>query len=149
MKCIACATELEPADHEGVAVDRCPQGCGVWLDRGELQLVVQREQLDRPEEQERAELQAARVSLERLMQDLQSEDTRRCPVCEGPMRKVDYAWSTGIVLDRCSEHGVWLDTDELERVEAFAEGMRRPLVALPRGESFVSGIALFEQLHRT
>jgi hypothetical protein len=40
------------------------------------------------------------------------------------MRLTEYAGS-GIPIDECSEHGAWLDAGELERIEAYAEGVRR------------------------
>ena len=42
MKCPACALDLKMADRQGVEIDYCPQCRGVWLDRGELDKIIER-----------------------------------------------------------------------------------------------------------
>jgi len=42
MKCPSCATDLVMADRQGVEIDYCPKCRGVWLDRGELDKIIER-----------------------------------------------------------------------------------------------------------
>ena len=42
MKCPNCTTELQLADRQGVEIDYCPRCRGVWLDRGELDKILDR-----------------------------------------------------------------------------------------------------------
>jgi Zn-finger nucleic acid-binding protein len=42
MKCPACNIDLIIADRQGVEIDYCPQCRGVWLDRGELDKIIDR-----------------------------------------------------------------------------------------------------------
>ncbi len=42
MKCPVCSTELKITDRQGVEIDYCPQCRGVWLDRGELDKLIER-----------------------------------------------------------------------------------------------------------
>ena len=42
MKCPQCNVELKMADRQGVEIDYCPQCRGVWLDRGELDKIIER-----------------------------------------------------------------------------------------------------------
>jgi uncharacterized protein len=42
MNCPVCSVELKMADRQGVEVDYCPQCRGVWLDRGELDKIIER-----------------------------------------------------------------------------------------------------------
>ncbi|MES2414642.1 MAG: zf-TFIIB domain-containing protein [Pseudomonadota bacterium] len=43
MKCPACPdTTLTMADRQGIEIDYCPQCRGVWLDRGELDKLMER-----------------------------------------------------------------------------------------------------------
>jgi len=43
MKCPVCVTtDLAMADRLGVEVDYCPKCRGVWLDRGELDKIIER-----------------------------------------------------------------------------------------------------------
>ena len=45
MKCPVCKeTDLVMADRQGVEIDYCPQCRGVWLDRGELDKIIERSQ---------------------------------------------------------------------------------------------------------
>lgn len=43
MRCPKCGTKLKTVDHHGVIVEECPSCQGLWLDRGELELLAQRE----------------------------------------------------------------------------------------------------------
>lgn len=45
-----------------------------------------------------------------------------CPRCEKLMNRKNFAQSSGVVLDVCGKHGVWLDRGELERVLGFVAG---------------------------
>ena len=42
MKCPNCNETLVMADRQGVEIDYCPQCRGVWLDRGELDKIIER-----------------------------------------------------------------------------------------------------------
>ncbi len=42
MKCPIDGTELVMSDRQGVEIDYCPQCRGVWLDRGELDKIIER-----------------------------------------------------------------------------------------------------------
>ncbi|MCC7106785.1 MAG: zf-TFIIB domain-containing protein [Chloroflexi bacterium] len=42
MLCPSCRVELKLADRQGIEIDYCPRCRGVWLDRGELDKVVER-----------------------------------------------------------------------------------------------------------
>lgn len=46
MKCPVCTTvNLVMSDRQGVEIDYCPECRGVWLDRGELDKVIERSAL--------------------------------------------------------------------------------------------------------
>tara|TARA_R110002033_G_scaffold147767_1_gene185020 strand:+ start:11461 stop:11835 length:375 start_codon:yes stop_codon:yes gene_type:complete len=42
MLCPVCKVTLTMADRQGVEIDYCPQCRGVWLDRGELDKIIER-----------------------------------------------------------------------------------------------------------
>ena len=42
MKCPNCNVDLVMADRQGVEIDYCPNCRGVWLDRGELDKIIER-----------------------------------------------------------------------------------------------------------
>ena len=45
MRCPLDGTELRMTDRAGVEIDYCPQCRGVWLDRGELDKIIERSAL--------------------------------------------------------------------------------------------------------
>jgi Zn-finger nucleic acid-binding protein len=42
MMCPNCDAELKLSDRQGVEIDYCPKCRGVWLDRGELDKIIER-----------------------------------------------------------------------------------------------------------
>ncbi|MEN9392062.1 MAG: hypothetical protein RLZZ104_405, partial [Pseudomonadota bacterium] len=42
MPCPVCRVPLAMSDREGIEIDYCPQCRGVWLDRGELDKIIER-----------------------------------------------------------------------------------------------------------
>ena len=42
MKCPICNVDLVMADRQGVEIDYCPKCRGIWLDRGELDKIIER-----------------------------------------------------------------------------------------------------------
>ena len=42
MKCPVCNVNLLMMDKQGVEIDYCPNCRGIWLDRGELEKIIER-----------------------------------------------------------------------------------------------------------
>ena len=42
MKCPNCNIDLVMTDRNGIEIDYCPQCRGIWLDRGELDKIIER-----------------------------------------------------------------------------------------------------------
>ncbi len=42
MKCPVCESNLQMTERSGVEIDYCPACRGVWLDRGELDKIIER-----------------------------------------------------------------------------------------------------------
>lgn len=42
MKCPTCSINLVMTDRSGIEIDYCPDCRGVWLDRGELDKIIER-----------------------------------------------------------------------------------------------------------
>ncbi len=40
--CPRCGAALEVTQLKGVAVDACPKGDGIWLDKGEVEVITKR-----------------------------------------------------------------------------------------------------------
>jgi Zn-finger nucleic acid-binding protein len=53
MKCPVCqTTDLLITTREGVEIDYCPQCRGVWLDRGELDKIIDRTLVERDDDRD-------------------------------------------------------------------------------------------------
>ena len=54
MPCPACNVPLVMSERQGVEIDYCPQCRGVWLDRGELDKILERSSQEAPVQPRRA-----------------------------------------------------------------------------------------------
>lgn len=108
--CPRCHTHLKEHSLGELRIDMCPGCDGSWYDNEELAQVMDLDApLDRIAGSDLSPILVADKSA-----DLQAE--ARCPVCEQPMDRYRYQLVSDIELDRCLEHGVWLDDGELARV---------------------------------
>lgn len=48
MACPVCKTGLSLSERQGVEIDYCPACRGVWLDRGELDKIIERNAVEAP-----------------------------------------------------------------------------------------------------
>ena len=110
MKCPVCQDSMVVLELDEVEIDHCLSCGGIWLDAGELELLLD------SEKESAAVLQSFSPS------DPSEEKPRRCPICLKVMEKVLCSGSQGPVrLDRCqSQDGIWFDKGELNDVLAAA-----------------------------
>jgi Zn-finger nucleic acid-binding protein len=43
----------------------------------------------------------------------------KCPDCSRHMHRRNFGRASGVIIDECHDHGVWLDCDELGKIAAF------------------------------
>jgi len=113
-------------EYEGVEIETCPTCKGEWLDSDELKKIVQTaEQQFTPEEI--ADLDAVNRSVFHIDDSVPNQV--QCPKCEGvELNRFNYASSSGIELDKCPAcGGIWLDKDELEKVQILIEESNKQL----------------------
>jgi uncharacterized protein len=53
MNCPVCSVQLLISERQGIEIDYCPQCRGVWLDRGELDKIIERSAAELPQPQSR------------------------------------------------------------------------------------------------
>jgi Zn-finger nucleic acid-binding protein len=98
MNCPACKGPLIILEYDKVETDYCVNCSGVWLDSGELELLV--------------EGKGAIAEYEEA-----GKSRRKCPVCRKSMQIISMGKDKTINLDRCPNgHGIWFDKGELDRV---------------------------------
>lgn len=105
MKCAACGEPMIVLELAGIEIDNCPACKGIWLDSGELELLLTG--ADKREE-----------VLNSFSSDSGSrEKRRRCPICSKKMDKVFYAGKRSVLIDKCPGGcGLWFDENELYQV---------------------------------
>jgi hypothetical protein len=113
MLCPVCNLETIILELDQVEVDYCRACKGMWLDPGELELL----------------LEMAKAQTGPLHRAISSGghkvagQKRRCPVCRKKMLQVEIAGPPGVVVDRCRRgHGLWLDDRELGQLIESAGG---------------------------
>ena len=55
MNCPLCDVDLQMTERQGIEIDYCPKCRGVWLDRGELDKIIERANADSPAARETRE----------------------------------------------------------------------------------------------
>lgn len=106
MDCPACENAMITLELADVEIDHCVHCGGIWLDGGELELLM-----DGPEK-------AAQL-LASLREDATgAEQPRKCPICDRKMAKIIVGPSAPpLRIDRCRRgHGLWFDRGELKEV---------------------------------
>jgi Zn-finger nucleic acid-binding protein len=107
-----CRDVMMVIEYELVEVDYCASCQGVWLDAGELELLLGDEAV-----------------LEKLLTTGQpeagaDEKKRPCPACDAAMAKDVVGSDPPVVYDRCPNgHGLWFDKGELGTVLQYGEDL--------------------------
>jgi Zn-finger nucleic acid-binding protein len=119
MQCPQCSSSLASTLYEGVPIHTCATCGGEFIGGEELGRIVQTRQ-----EQFSAELQDSMIGHEPSFGGTVTQPQRQlcCPACDGPMQVINYSGDSGIFVDRCAVcGGLWLDHEELEKVQFVME----------------------------
>lgn len=105
LNCPACSYPLVVLEIHDVEVDHCTSCGGVWLDGGELEVLLENATNSH-------ELMAS------LAEDVEGKEERiRCPICSKKLDKVLYGVERRVLLDICPRNdGLWFDRGELRYV---------------------------------
>ncbi|HCO94035.1 MAG TPA: hypothetical protein DIU00_08800 [Phycisphaerales bacterium] len=111
MDCPACKNAMITLELEGVEIDYCTDCGGIWLDAGELELL-----LNEPDK--------AKHMLDSFKIDtVSTEKIRKCPICDKKMQKIVVGSSKPtLLIDKCRRgDGLWFDKGELQDIFDRAE----------------------------
>lgn len=93
-------------------IERCEECMGMFFDSGELEALIKAtvKNVHQVNHKKLKELYA-----------LQRHDEYgiayiKCPVCATIMNRVNFGQRSGVILDRCPDHGLWLDGGELRHL---------------------------------
>ena len=111
MDCPVCKNAMITLELAEVEVDYCTDCGGIWLDAGELELL-----LGDPE-------QAGQLLNSFKIDSKCTEKPRKCPICLKKMQKIVVSFSTPpLLLDMCPKgDGLWFDKGELQDILNVAE----------------------------
>jgi Zn-finger nucleic acid-binding protein len=108
--CPRCKVPLETQVHDGEQYNFCPSCKGLWLDKSAFRHATRESDVYKNEDTNKAYLR---------------EPVRDNPVylpcvrCGKLMNRKNFARISGVIIDECGRHGVWLDPGELEKIRLF------------------------------
>ncbi len=102
MQCPRCKNPMIVLELAEVEIDYCPDCGGIWLDSGELELLL-------------GNSEKAMKLLNLFAEDkVSKEEKLKCPICSRKMKKVLVGEEEQILIDQCkNNHGLWFDKGEL------------------------------------
>jgi Zn-finger nucleic acid-binding protein len=118
MNCVACKEPMIVLELEQVEIDYCLDCGGVWLDAGELELL-----LEKPGE---VEVFLAKPAAAGQV----TPGNRKCPICDKKMEIIAIGNNQPVHIDRCPQgHGLWFDRGELKDIIEIMGGLADSRVA--------------------
>ena len=108
--CPCCHAELEEHAYRGSVIDVCPQCAGLWLDSEEFAFHTS-------ERDTFADSSIPRTYNKKPVE--RNKNYLKCVRCDALMTRRNFRKISGVLIDICRDHGVWLDAGELERIRCF------------------------------
>ena len=118
LPCPACSTLMPPRQVGGVGVNECLSCHGLWAPGESFDVLVSRA-IEARQQASPAELYALKPRATGSNPASQGVIYRNCPEGDRHMARRNYRKKSGVIIDTCSEHGIWLDADELEQIAGF------------------------------
>jgi len=106
MDCPVCKNAMITLELADVEIDLCIDCGGIWLDAGELELLL-------------GEPEKATQLLDSFKIDSEcTEKPRKCPICDKKMKKIIVGTSKpALLIDKCRKgDGLWFDKGELKDI---------------------------------
>lgn len=117
--CPACSVNMRRLKVlESVIIDRCDSCMGLFFLPSQLEALI-----------DGAIQNVYDVDFRRLESIIEEEGVKperaqryiKCPDCDKVMNRYQFGARSGVVIDRCSQHGVWLDAGELGQILKWAK----------------------------
>ncbi|HBA66554.1 MAG TPA: hypothetical protein DCZ48_10355 [Methylococcaceae bacterium] len=115
-KCPHCAESLHTIGldlDDGLGefmIERCEHCFGLFFDPGEIERLLKSSVSNVFSINQQL---LNNISAERYQAHSKKVKYIRCPVCDTFMRRINYGHRSGVVIDRCNAHGIWLDNGEI------------------------------------
>jgi Zn-finger nucleic acid-binding protein len=93
-------------------IERCEECLGLFFDPGELEALLEATVSN--------VFSVNRSQLDSINTTMRSADYGvsyiKCPICSKLMNRINFGTKSGVIVDRCKDHGVWLDGGELRHL---------------------------------
>ncbi len=117
LRCPCCDRWMATRNVGGIEVQECEKCHGLWAPESRFEQLVDRAARTARERSLSGEVLTPRVDGGNPTQS--KVEYRRCPECDALMGRRNYRKRSGVIIDRCHQHGTWLDAHELERIAGF------------------------------
>ena len=114
LPCPHCTTPLGVIEFDSdpkIHIERCTTCFGTFFNPGELETLL--------DAQTNPLVWLDPAQLERIAADYAGDEElvyRKCPQCSEWMSRLNFGGHSGVVIDSCGAHGVWLEGSELRRL---------------------------------
>jgi Zn-finger nucleic acid-binding protein len=108
--CPRCSVRLEGVQVTNMPLEECTRCGGIWIDVTHFEYLCSN-----------AEAQEAATGL-RLPPPVAVDPHVRylkCPQCSSLMNRMNYASRSGVIINVCRAHGIWLDRDGMREIIEF------------------------------
>lgn len=117
LRCPCCERWMAARVIGAIQIQECPGCHGLWAPEDRFDALV-----DRATRAARDRAAAGEPIVPRVEGGNPATvqvEYRRCPTCDGLMTRRNFEKRSGVIVDRCHEHGTWLDAHELERIAGY------------------------------
>ena len=118
--CPSCKISLKTqriSNYKNIYIDKCDECHGIFLDYGELESIL-KEEIVKSGFKDLRKLQEIQNNPLMLKEEIRYKD---CPECQKKMLRINYQKRSGVIIDKCAEHGFWLDGGELRQIMEWAK----------------------------
>jgi Zn-finger nucleic acid-binding protein len=110
LKCPRCKMPLNVYPVGGEEYNICPSCNGLWVDKHEFHILSRESVVYKKEDFKDTYSRGSSVDTVSYIP---------CVRCGSLMNRKNFAKISGVILDECGRHGVWLDAGELEKIRHF------------------------------
>lgn len=113
--CPRCSIPLRTIDLNlsgRFLIERCDECLGLFFDPNELEALLETTVSNV------FEINKSRLDTNKVAKRTGEQGAFyiKCPICSKIMNRVNFGTNSGVIVDRCKEHGVWLDGGELRHL---------------------------------
>ena len=122
LNCPRCETPLTTRRYALGTVDHCASCGGLWFDHDIFEKTI-----DHKRQKAEASLKPSKPGQHNVYNNY-PVSYLPCPECTSLMTRRNFGQRSGVIVDVCSAHGVWLDHKELSAILNFVRegGMKHP-----------------------